>query len=207
MKRDGTRGFTLIELLIVVAIIAVLAAIAVPNLLEAQVRAKVARVKSDLRTIAMALEAYRADNNAYPPNDPLRYYATIGWHEVPPFQITTPVAYLPTSVLIDPFGQRRMFYTYNKIVTFRELFEDSNNGFFAPVEAIDMPGFNFGAHEKYGEWRLVSNGPDRSYIVWDLSPVDPVLQGSDLAYDPTNGTVSWGNILRTQKSTLAEFTE
>jgi prepilin-type N-terminal cleavage/methylation domain-containing protein len=60
------KGFTLIELLIVVAIIAILAAIAIPNFLEAQTRSKVARVKSDQRTLSTALEAYYIDNNAYP---------------------------------------------------------------------------------------------------------------------------------------------
>ncbi len=60
------KGFTLIELLIVVAIIAILAAIAVPNFLEAQVRAKVSRAKSDMRTIATALESYASEYNAYP---------------------------------------------------------------------------------------------------------------------------------------------
>lgn len=64
MKKS--RGFTLIELLIVVAIIAILAAIAVPNFLEAQVRAKVSRVKSDMRSIATAIEAYCVDTNQYP---------------------------------------------------------------------------------------------------------------------------------------------
>ena len=57
------RGFTLIELLIVVAIIAILAAIAVPNFLEAQTRAKITRVKSDLRTLATGVESYMVDHN------------------------------------------------------------------------------------------------------------------------------------------------
>jgi type II secretion system protein G len=60
------RAFTLIELLIVVAIIAILAAIAVPNFLEAQVRSKVSREKANMRTIATALEAYRTDFSRYP---------------------------------------------------------------------------------------------------------------------------------------------
>jgi len=65
---NGKRlGFTLIELLIVVAIIAILAAIAVPNFLEAQTRAKVARVKNDFRTLATAIEAYSVDWNRMAP--------------------------------------------------------------------------------------------------------------------------------------------
>lgn len=60
------KAFTLIELLIVVAIIAILAAIAVPNFLEAQTRAKVSRVMADQRSYATALETYYIDNNTYP---------------------------------------------------------------------------------------------------------------------------------------------
>lgn len=65
-------GFTLIELLIVVAIIAILAAIAVPNFLEAQTRAKVSRGKMDMRAISTALESYKIDTNNYPPD--YQYY-------------------------------------------------------------------------------------------------------------------------------------
>lgn len=73
------KAFTLIELLIVVAIIAILAAIAVPNFLEAQTRAKVSRVASDQRTYATALETYMIDNSAYPAYYPiLPAYGTNG---------------------------------------------------------------------------------------------------------------------------------
>src|SRR5215204_6206211 len=90
------KGFTLIELLIVVAIIAILAAIAVPNFLEAQTRAKVSRVLSDMRTIATGIQIYFVDANKFPPSHRL-------------YMITTPVAYL-TSIPNDTFGNPG-FYT------------------------------------------------------------------------------------------------
>ncbi len=60
------KGFTLIELLIVVAIIGIIAAIAVPNLLTAIQRSKRSRTVADMRAIGTALGSYQVDNNQFP---------------------------------------------------------------------------------------------------------------------------------------------
>ena len=64
--RRRQAGFTLIELLIVVAIIGLIAAIAIPNLRNAMNKAKQGRTLADMRTIGSALETYSIDNNLYP---------------------------------------------------------------------------------------------------------------------------------------------
>ncbi len=99
-------GFTLIELLIVVAIIGILAAIAVPNFLNAQVRAKVSRTVADMRALHSALEAYFIDNNGYPPdfdagcvpNGPsIRKNESLSYGK-----LTSPISYM-SSIPTDPF--------------------------------------------------------------------------------------------------------
>src|SRR5512141_331580 len=94
MMKPISKGFTLIELLIVVAIIAILAAIAIPNFLAAQIRAKVSRAKAEMRTIATGLESYYVDNNDYP----WWYFDFIPSYNIPVSRrlnpLTTPIAYI-----------------------------------------------------------------------------------------------------------------
>src|ERR1019366_3843827 len=66
MKKRNNKGFTLIELLIVVAIIGIIVAIAIPNLLNAIQRAKQKRSMADMRPAGTAAEAYAVDFNHYP---------------------------------------------------------------------------------------------------------------------------------------------
>jgi type II secretion system protein G len=99
-------AFTLIELLVVVAVVAILAAIAVPNFLEAQVRSKVSRAKADMATIATALEAYAVDNGTYPIN-------AGGLGLTGALQnVLSPVAYL-SSLPGDPFLKQASYFYFS----------------------------------------------------------------------------------------------
>ncbi|MGC9327822.1 MAG: prepilin-type N-terminal cleavage/methylation domain-containing protein [Candidatus Hinthialibacter sp.] len=100
------QSFTLIELLIVVAIIGILAAIAVPNFMNAQVKAKVSRVQADFQAFSVALETYSLDSGRYPVvsncgavDDPM---LASGMMALRP--LTTPIAYM-SSLHKDPFNE------------------------------------------------------------------------------------------------------
>ena len=82
MKKQ--KGFTLIELLIVVAIIGIIAAIAIPNLLNAIDRGKQKRSMADMRSIGTAVESYAVDNNFYPKSQ-----ATVPTTMISPIYIRT----------------------------------------------------------------------------------------------------------------------
>lgn len=68
MKKLNKKGFTLIELMIVIAIIAILAAILVPNFVKARAQGQLTACKSNLKNLGTACEMYAADHNGRYPN-------------------------------------------------------------------------------------------------------------------------------------------
>ena len=99
------RGFTLIELLIVIAIILILIAIALPNFLEAQIRAKVAKAAGEIRSLATAQESYNLDWNSYTYdcNDETTTFPGLQDQVNGCIQLTSPIAYIKT-LPQDSFG-------------------------------------------------------------------------------------------------------
>ncbi|WP_290651303.1 type II secretion system major pseudopilin GspG [Aquisalimonas sp.] len=66
-RRQG--GFTLIEIMVVVVILGILAAFAIPNIMDNPERARVTKAQHDIRTLESQLEMYRLDNHRYPTTD------------------------------------------------------------------------------------------------------------------------------------------
>jgi general secretion pathway protein G len=186
-KKDG---FTLIELLIVVAIIGILAAIAVPNFLNAQTRAKISRIMADCKAYGTALEMYILDNNKVLWDVPCPS-GDHGWASCYT-RLTTPISYM-NRVLPDVFQAEdierpasyyiggKMSYDYGTIYL---------NG------APGKPAPNWKPYFGNSLWKIGSCGPDKAYTnVLDRNFRSP-------PYDSSNGLISAGDIYYTQQNFL-----
>jgi type II secretion system protein G len=216
------RGFTLIELLVVAAIISILAAIALPNFLEAQTRARVGRVKADFKALQLAVESYCADHGTYPSRnregeDPL----SEGSSEPQPFyagfaQLTSPIAYI-SMIPHDPMGNTRAGLNASDWRGPSYGLGTGDSGSRTPSNAPWEP-----SEIKSDCWELEDAGPDRwddtqgpilstSAFPWlgiaDVDDLNATITGAyniagiensaiTLLYDPTNGSISMGQIMR-----------
>jgi type II secretion system protein G len=180
----GNKGFTLIELLIVVAIIGILAAIAVPNFLNAQVRAKVAKTEAEMKSYVTAAEMYRLDNNNYFP------------HNHTPWQnkyLTTPIAYfsnMPRDIFESEALSNAWSLKYGEYHLERIWYDDGKLWLDPKTRVPNNPA---------DVQRGYSNRPF-SYELWSVGPngiLDFNVNGITgfTYYMASNGTLSYGDIV------------
>ncbi len=181
------QGFTLIELLIVVAIIGILAAVAVPNFINAMLRSQISRAQADQRSLATALETYAIDHNHYPsygnPND----FTLFAGEPIVfvPVSITTPVAYM-SSLPPDVFPGKRTGLEEKK----------NNTYFYMHNYQTEYLGKQQSKGHVRDHYRSLT-GEDKR-MIWTLWSYGPDLDDDHgiMFYDASNGLASSGDMMR-----------
>jgi len=218
------KGFTLIELLIVVAIIAILAAIAIPNFLAAQTRSKVSRTMSDIRSVATAMESYFVDNNEYTrDSDSSMDFLDCGIGAITPgsalygvcangmLQLTTPIPYL-AQLPHDPFN--RGVAVEGAGSNWYRIGSGTWSYPNPPANSSDNQDsqLTFAEQGRRGCYVIIGVGPDgeRCRMGYKNFPYMSMYEGGASTnlkpgknqplcyteYDPSNGTVSVGDVYR-----------
>jgi len=213
MEKDV--GFTVIELLIVIVIISIIAAIAVPNLMSANIRAQVSGVKADMGSIAIALEDYKVDYREYP-KDP---------------RFSRPSTSYASDVIAEPgqaFDGKNGSDDDNDAIGLGYLVYPEAGAEPRYLKRIAGDPFNnngeedwdgsSGAHNHHylyytGEWSdsgpvdctssddppkywaLVSYGPDKDLDIANYGQAKAAVDSGTNLYDPDNGITSSGDVV------------
>ncbi|MBI1390815.1 MAG: prepilin-type N-terminal cleavage/methylation domain-containing protein [bacterium] len=183
------QAFTLIELLIVVAIIGILAAIAVPNFLNAQIKAKYARCLSDMRGCQTALEMYALDHGGkIPPNGFDGSENAWGLSRV----LTTPMAYI-AEIPKDPFFKTKREASED---FYEQYCDPRGEGKYFYQAGDNVYRSNMADPRRPGAWRycLQGRGADTDLSSKNNGFALEVDWPYTYGYDPSNGVVSDGNV-------------
>jgi len=211
---ENTKGFSLLELLIVIAIISIITAIVVPNLMSANIRAKVSGVKADMGSIAIALEDYKVDYGEYPKDS--RFSRSTLY--------TSDVIAQPDQAFDgkngsdddnDAIGLGYLIYpkagfepTYLKRIAgdpFNNNGEEDWNGtsgahnhhylYYTGKWSASGPVDCTSSDDSPQYWALVSYGPDKDKDITSYANAKKAVADGTNLYDPDNGIVSSGDIV------------
>lgn len=186
-------GFTWLELIILVGIVITISYLAVPNFGEPYpyTHSRVSRTKADMRSLATAIEAYFADNKQYPAMTPLADWAT--GSEVATLKEMGGDTLFTIAASPYPHKTSAGLTTPNAYAS--SLFND-------PLFPSKRRGMPFAYSTNNESWILLSGGPDEDFDV--VNPLT-MLHGNfeetktgllPYTYDPTNGSVSDGDVWR-----------